>query len=333
MFSIPNVSTLYQRIHSGSEGGHEFARFIKLLLTREYSKNQQPFISESDASGDHKKVDGYIPGDSDFPDSIVGFQFKFYPAKLSQNQKREIKKSIEKALLANEQMQEFILITPEDFMKEEQLWFDEVKSLNEHRFELVSDGLHRFINLSIQHWGHTKIIELCLKYPDVGKRYFPELFPKGESYLSLSKATLDFQNCHWFPFDNTQTSFYTRFNESLDNKTSNPLFDFQFLNNTNEIHLLRKIEIHIEKIWSVIKGIPQQHKLISLGTEEHNMDFSQPINTINFEEPIIFNPKAPLRFKVQLNQFEKCPGNWITLKFAFHFDDTIIPTDSFSLSL
>jgi hypothetical protein len=28
---IPNVSTLYQRINKGSEGGHEFARFMKFI--------------------------------------------------------------------------------------------------------------------------------------------------------------------------------------------------------------------------------------------------------------------------------------------------------------
>jgi hypothetical protein len=41
---IPNVSTLYQRISQGAEGGHEFARFIKLLLGTDYSSQRVHFI-------------------------------------------------------------------------------------------------------------------------------------------------------------------------------------------------------------------------------------------------------------------------------------------------
>lgn len=51
---IPNVSTLYQRIHPRSEGENEFARFIRLLLIAEYKSSGFKFISESDASGDYK---------------------------------------------------------------------------------------------------------------------------------------------------------------------------------------------------------------------------------------------------------------------------------------
>ena len=80
---IPNVSTLYQRIHKGAEGGHEFARFIKLLLSNDYGNQGLKFISESDASGDYKKLDAYIPGDTLFPENITGFQFKFFGSNLN----------------------------------------------------------------------------------------------------------------------------------------------------------------------------------------------------------------------------------------------------------
>ena len=35
---IPNSATLYQKIGKGAEGGHEFARFIKLLLISGYKR-------------------------------------------------------------------------------------------------------------------------------------------------------------------------------------------------------------------------------------------------------------------------------------------------------
>lgn len=75
---IHNVATLYQQIGSGAEGGHEFARFVRLLLLAEFNKLGSQFISESDASGDFRKTDGFIVGDNDFPNCITAFQYKFY---------------------------------------------------------------------------------------------------------------------------------------------------------------------------------------------------------------------------------------------------------------
>lgn len=72
---IPNVSTLYSQIANGSEGGHEFARFIKLLLTADYTARGIEFIAESDASGDYRKLDAYLPGDEEFKEMITGFQW------------------------------------------------------------------------------------------------------------------------------------------------------------------------------------------------------------------------------------------------------------------
>lgn len=56
---IPNLSTLFQRINKGSEGGSEFARIMNYLLTAEYRELNYQFIVSSDASGDFMHVDSY----------------------------------------------------------------------------------------------------------------------------------------------------------------------------------------------------------------------------------------------------------------------------------
>ena len=86
---IPNVATLYQKISKGSEGGSEFARFVKLLISSEFAKHKIRFISESDASGDHRGVDGYVLENLDFSGThlVNGYQFKFYSSNLTSNQK------------------------------------------------------------------------------------------------------------------------------------------------------------------------------------------------------------------------------------------------------
>lgn len=332
---IPNISTLYQRINQGSEGGHEFARFIKLLLGADYSYQGIHFVSESDASGDYKKVDAYIGGDEDFPTCITGFQFKFYPYKLSATQKKEIIDSIDGAINENKFIQKFILITPEDFQKEQQKWLDELRKKYEKSYWASSNGILRKSRFELIHWGHTKIIELALKHDHIGNRYFPELFPLGVGRFKLSKATIDSELCSWYPSSHDLNGYYqTSVSDNDLIRTSDPIFDFQFKNSTNEIHLLNRIEIHIEEVWSTLKGLPSEELLRSIGTIEYDLDFSKPINTITFSDPLILQPSLPKRFKIKLNSFsQKCPGNWARIKFWFFFDEIIIPTDSFVLGM
>lgn len=332
---IPNISTLYQKINSGAEGGHEFARFIKLLLDAEYKSQRVNFIAESDASGDFKKVDAYIPGDKDLPNLITAFQFKSYPSKLSINQKSSIVKSIEDALIENEYIQDFILVTPEDFMKEQSAWFESLKKKYESNYWVSSNGLSRSAGLTLKHWGHSKIIELALKHDHIGTRYFPELFPVGVGKFKLSSSTISSIASAWYQSERHQNSFIQGVPEDLEvNMTSDPVFDFQFKNSTNEIHLLKRIEIHIIEICTTLQGIPKDQFLRSIGTIEFELDFEKDINTLEFPDPIIFEANSPKRFKIQLINFqEKCPGNHVEIKFWFYFDEITIPTDSFILTL
>ncbi|WP_375577729.1 hypothetical protein ABWH96_11785 [Marivirga tractuosa] len=100
------------------------------------------------------------------------------------------------------------------------------------------------------------------------------------------------------------------------------------------MQLLNRIEIHIEKVWSRLKGIPQNQFLNSVGTIEYTLDFEKQINTIYFDNPMIFPSNEPMRFHLQIIDFvNKCPGNMATLKFWFYFDEIIVPTESYTLSI
>uniref|UniRef100_UPI0040476995 hypothetical protein n=1 Tax=Roseivirga sp. TaxID=1964215 RepID=UPI0040476995 len=329
---IPNLSSLYQRIHRGAEGGHEFARFIKMLLKADYESRGLNFISESDASGDFKNVDGYIPGDEELPNFITAFQYKFYPSNLSSSQKAEMIKSLEAALEENKFIQDYVFITPEDFLKEQQGWFESLKEKHEKIYWVEQNGISTKGKLELLHWGHSKIIELCLKHDHLGRQYFPELFPFGIGKFKLSKAQADSSLCNWLPSEYGTNRFYQNPMQKDDERTTDPVFDFQFKNSTSEIHLLNRIDIHIEKVWSRLRGIPQNQFLKSVGTIDCTLDFDKPINTISFANPMIFSSNEPMRFHLQLIDFvNKCPGNMATLKFWFHFDEITVPTDSFHL--
>lgn len=331
--AIPNVATLFQKIASGSEGGNEFARFVKLLLIAEYKNLGEHLHCESDASGDFRKVDAYLEGDKHFPDCITGFQFKFFPSRMSSSQRSEIENSVRDALDENKYMQRFILVTPEDFKKEQQTWFNTLRKKYKKEYWLKSNGIMRNCNFILEHWGHSKIIELALKHDHVGFHYFPELYPVGIGKFKIVKASIDCSICDWMKFEENKFGYYQNYSENKKELTTDPVFDFQFANNSPEIFLLEKIEIHLIKIWTQLKGIPQDQFLKSIGILEHNIDFSKPINEICFLNPLIFDPMKPKRFNLQLNHFtSNCPGNCAELKFWFHFTNYSISTDTFFLS-
>lgn len=331
---ISNVSSLYQRIHNGSEGGNEFARFVKLLLMAEYANHHSGLVAESDASRDFRKLDAFVPEAKPDEKLLTGFQFKFYPGQLSSNQKQDIKRGLSAALDANPGMMEYIVVTPEDWQKGTQEWFDELKKEYERRVTVESDGSWISFNFKLTHWGHTKITELALKHDHVGVHYFPELFPFGAGKFKLASATVDCENSNWYQYDDRpKTDYYQSYPYSRNDLISDPLFDFSFVNSTPEIFLLLRIELHIEEITTQIKGIPIKHLLKSIGVVEYEVDFTKPINIISLPDPVIFEAQKPMRFQVLLKNFtKKCPGNCAKIKFWFRFNNYSLPTESFYLS-
>jgi hypothetical protein len=329
---IPNVASLYQKIGRGAEGGHEFARFVSLLLSRYFNRQGRGFIAESDASGDMNKLDAYIEGRHPYPELITGFQFKFFPANPNKNQKKAIQASIDAARTANPLMTEFILVTPENFTKEGQTWWEGLR--RKHRTMLpAKEGPIESMIFQLTHWGHGKIIELALSDGIIGQQFWPELFPAGIGTLQLAHATIDCLQSNWTPNDADPYAFFQHFGSHGSGRISDPLFDFQFTNSTDDIVLMKTIDIQIEKISHIISGLSAEHVLLSIGTIEHIVDFAKEWNEVHLPDPLIFPARKPLRFNLQLLNFtQDAPGNSIRLKFLFHFSKQILPSESFSLS-
>ncbi len=174
---IPNVATLYQKIRKGSEGGHEFSRLVSALLSAEYGSKGERLQLFSDASGDYNGLDAVIFGDEPFPEILIGFQYKFFPQNLSYDNKAKIKSSLEAARKSNQFMKHWILVTPEDFLKNDLEWFEKLKEKIPQSVSCDAEhcGVTPF-TFDIVHWGHTKIVELCLKHEHIGRRYYAELF-------------------------------------------------------------------------------------------------------------------------------------------------------------
>jgi hypothetical protein len=330
---IPNVSSLYKRLNGGAEGGHEFARFLKLLLGSHYAGLKEQFKAPSDAAGDFRGLDAFLEGPDFLPEMITGFQFKFYPGRLKGGHKADIRKSIENAVLKNPFMREFILVTPEDFMKEQQTWYDKLAKEFAKHYSVQKNGVTRSYSFRLMHWGHTKIIELALRHELISRHYFPELFPQAEGSFRLSFAGIDCINSNWNCSEEDPFSYFQHFGDEKSNVTSDPVFDFQFVNSTTEILLLRSIEIHIEEVGHLVKGIGAQYFLRSIGTIEHIVDFGKPINVIKLVDPLIVHNNSPLRFSIQLSEFTlRAPGNYANVKFWFCFDNYTCPTELFHLS-
>jgi hypothetical protein len=153
---IPNVSSLYSRIHKGSEGGNEFARILNQLLIADSKDKGQEYIVSSDASGDYKGVDGILRT----KDEIIGFQFKFYPNTMSSSQKSSVFRSFSNAVEKFPEMTQWILVIPEDLDSRMMTWFQ--TKLGDESVKCLC-------------WGHKFILDLMLKHVHIGERYYPEL--------------------------------------------------------------------------------------------------------------------------------------------------------------
>ena len=330
---IPNVSSLYKRINGGAEGGHEFARFLKTLLGAHYSGLGQHMIAPSDASGDFRGLDAFVEGGEPFPELITGFQFKFYPAALNSRQKNDIRGAVGNAIERNKCMRDLILVTPEDFMKEGQEWFAQLGREFDQDYTIEKGGNRSSYKFRLRHWGHTKIIELALRHHEVTRHYYPELFPRGEGFFRLSSAGIDCNVCNWKSSGHDPFSYVQHLGMKNPDLASDPVFDFQFVNSTDEIILLRNIEIQIEKVGTILKGIGAEYFLKSIGRFEFVVDFGRPVNLFELPDPLIVQKNAPLRFSLQLKEFtQRAPGNFAYLKFWFRFDKYSCPTESFYLS-
>ena len=345
---IPNVSTLYQRINRGSEGGNEFARIMNLLLASEMECINHRFNSFSDANGDYKGLDAFSKSKSPrkIGTQITGYQYKFYPQNLTSHQKTNIKESVRKAFEENENLISWILITPEDFLKSQISWFEEFKKGLEFNFTLddmvdfkIKHGDFPMRDyFTIEHWGHTKIIDLMMRHPHIGQSYYPELFQHAQddsSGFQLARVILDAKRCNWSASKSKKNVFiYNEQGIPTENKIEDPIFDFYFINNSNRLFLLYSITVCVMDFWTVMKGPAPERILKSLDMFAMKVDFSKKKTTKELEDPIIFRAKEPIRFHVKLEEFlDGLPGNCIEIKFIFNFGEQVWESQEILLSL
>lgn len=160
--SIPNVPSLSKIIHQGSEGGLEFSRIMNQILFEDSQVYGYYFQSFSDSAGDFKGVDALM--EKGF--KKIGLQYKFFEGNPKTN-KSDLKKSLFNAIDNFPDMDEWILVTPDNFTKHGMQWLDETASLT---------------NITVKHWGHSEIITFMLKFPQIGKKYYhPQVF---QNYIS-----------------------------------------------------------------------------------------------------------------------------------------------------
>lgn len=287
---IPNVSSLYQRIHKGSEGGGEFARFIDTLLIAESKEENFVFRNYSDASGDYKGADAFIISDGDF---IEGIQYKFIPSPFNYSQRTAIEESVKKACEKFSEMRRLIFVTPEDIFKKNFEWLDTIRKKYKH--VVNHNGTISFFN--IEHWGHRRILELVLRHPHIGQKYYPELFPYDFEKFKLVKVIVN----------------------------DSDIFDFHFINNTSQTFLLYEMDFAIDKMWTSIAGIiDEKYLLKSLGNFSFKVNFQAEATPLILPDPIIFKPKEPIRFMIQIKNFKECPHPFIRFKFRFNFNEGFV---------
>jgi len=301
--AVPNISTLYKRIHSGSEGGNEFARLMNLLLIAEAKQNGWQVISFNDGAGDYKGLDLLIIKNGRTQE---GFQFKFYPSPLNSSHKSSIKTSIEKSLVKDNELNSLTIVTPEDIFQHEVIWFNELNS----EYGKYFGGRRGFWSSQpfIVHLGHRKITELALRFPHIGKMCFADLFKYNTDEFKIVLSR----------FNNRQV-----------------IADLAFQNTSSSPIILSRIEVIKTEEWSAISGIPNNFLLKPIGQIQLKVDMTKAKNSFALRNPIIINSGNPTRFNIQLVNFRqtmKSSGIEFKLRFYFNDDEFFLDSRDFSVN-
>jgi hypothetical protein len=173
------ISSFISRVGIGGYAGRVFAHVCDQLLLHEAKANGFDFYCPSDSIGDYKGVDAYsLPTNKGNFEGIggkVGFQYKCIPSesgKLDASRKAQIVSSLKRATNENDDLCLWILITPEDFNKNQQNWFDALVDIQNVPFR-------------IKHWGHKELERLYRKHPEVVSGWYPELVTEHVNIPSL----------------------------------------------------------------------------------------------------------------------------------------------------
>ena len=170
---IASAPSLYLRLKNGKEGGLEFAPLMDLLLLADSKALDYPFTAfDDDETGRSVGVDSFAGRGK--KGGLVGYRYRFLPSPLSAQQKRSAEVELERACEQFPDLEKWVLVTPEDFTKRDSEWLERL----EYRFRSAPGrkkpaSVRRVI--AVEHWGHTEIARLMVRYPHIVENFFPEI--------------------------------------------------------------------------------------------------------------------------------------------------------------
>ena len=168
---LPEVTSLWEILPKGTEGGKEFARIVDLLRFHEGRRTSKDVTIFSDVAGDFMGLDGFEKTGK----RITGFQYKFFPSPLSNAHRSDVEEAIlqHKESYRKSKLAKWVLITPQDLVESgtrkgggDVTWFEGLKQKHKLPF-------------AIEHWGHRHLQALFLDDPTLCLYFYPELAPNG----------------------------------------------------------------------------------------------------------------------------------------------------------
>jgi len=175
------------------------------------------------------------------------------------------------------------------------------------------------VPFSVELWDWEFINNNIFLYPNILNKYFPfrkqyiELANIAVLNKSVYKKSKEFDHVYYYH----------------DRKNSNqlPVFDFSFINNTENTVLLQAVDC-LALLQPIAKaGIYPKPSGILKITRKYVLDIKYgfreeyEVNPLDMPDPIFVAPKGVMRIQIQ---FTKAIVNYSKFKFAFLFNDTTI---------
>ncbi|MDO5104663.1 hypothetical protein [Capnocytophaga sp.] len=179
---------------------------------------------------------------------------------------------------------------------------------------LLTNGIACVIEL----WSWSKISNEIFLYSNIVNKYYPFRNNSVEiariEVLNKSIYQKSDKNDRLFIFNN------------IKDRNQLPVFDFSFINNSDNTITLNSIEGFCETLAVARGGFPPRPNGILKPTKRFLIDFNFNYTDIDkqviaLKDPIFVYPKSPLRIQIQ-NQ--KPLINFYKIHFAFLFNNTII---------
>lgn len=175
------------------------------------------------------------------------------------------------------------------------------------------------VPFSVELWDWEFINNNIFLYPNILNKYFPfrtqhiELANISVLNKSVYKKSKEFDHVYCY--------------HDRKNYNQLPVFDFSFINNTEDTVLLWAVDC-LAQLQPIAKaGIYPKPSGILKVTRKYVLEVKYrfleefEVNNLDMPGPVFVAPKAPMRIQIQ---FTKAIVNYSKFKFVFHFNDKII---------